>query len=152
MGATHDLRTLEESFPSSLDSYQGFIKQVLQGLSDRGWDSELFGIEMALEEAISNAIRHGNKLSPDKRVHAKCRISDSMFWAQISDEGSGFDPGEVPDCTRDERLQAPGGRGLALICHYMNKVQYNQIGNRLTMQMHREESPSENHDQPSGES
>lgn len=132
-----DLQILKQSFPSSLDAYQGFIRQVLDALAELGWDAELFGIEMALEEAISNAIRHGNKHAPDKRAHAECRFSESYFWAQISDEGPGFDPHRVPDCREDDRLQTPGGRGLALISHYMKKVQYNDAGNCLTMQRSR---------------
>jgi serine/threonine-protein kinase RsbW len=128
-------RTLQASLASSLTAYHGFIQSILDQLAELGWHkSDLFAVHMALEESISNAIRHGNKEDPAKQVEVRCRCSASRFWVQITDEGAGFKPSAVPDCCAVDRLDAAGGRGLALIKAYMTDVQYNDRGNRLTME------------------
>jgi serine/threonine-protein kinase RsbW len=130
-------RTHKRTFPSSLDAYHEFVQLVLDELTAFGWSqSDLFGIHMALEESISNAIRHGNKLDPAKSVEVECRLGPRHFWAQIEDEGPGFRPTEVPDCCSDECLDLPGGRGLALMNAYMTRVEYSDRGNRVTLEKH----------------
>lgn len=128
-------RTLQVSLPSSLESYQDFVQSVLEHLEHLGWTrSDLFAIHMALEESISNAIRHGNKEDPQKRVAVECELSSVRFWIRVCDEGPGFDPKAVPDCCDPDRLEVPGGRGLALMQAYMSRMEYNDRGNCLTME------------------
>ena len=128
-------RRFEESFPSRLDSYQTFIDDVIQALAEFGWaQSDQFAVHMALEESISNGIRHGNKEDPAKRVAVECRVGKQDFWARICDEGPGFRPDDVPDCCSDECLDLPGGRGLALMFAYMTRVEYNERGNCVTLE------------------
>jgi serine/threonine-protein kinase RsbW len=128
-------RTLAASLPSNLTDYHAFIESVLQSLDSLGWQQcDLFAVHMALEESISNAIRHGNNEDPAKNVDIECRLSPTRFWIQITDEGTGFNPAAVPDCCAPDRLEVPGGRGLALIRAYMTSVQYNNRGNSLTME------------------
>ena len=130
--ATH---TFTRALPSSLSVYHDFIQEVLNLMEKLGWKkSVLFGIHMALEESISNAIRHGNKEDPDKHVQVECEISAHRFWANIRDEGEGYCVEEVPDCCAPENLEAPGGRGLALIRAYMTSVELSQNGSCLTME------------------
>jgi serine/threonine-protein kinase RsbW len=129
-------RTVERSLPSSLaGGYIEFIQQILSELTKLGWQKhDLFGVQMALEETISNGIRHGNKEDQNKQVHVQCHLSPNRFWARIRDEGNGFLPGEIPDCCAIENLEAPGGRGLALIRGFMTKVRYNGCGNCVTLE------------------
>ena len=128
-------RTLQASLPSSLADYQDFIQSILDQLAKLGWQkSDIFAVHMALEESISNAIRHGNKEDPAKRVAVECQLGPKRFWVQVTDEGAGFKPSAVPDCRCAERLEVPGGRGLTLMNAYMTHVQYNECGNRLTME------------------
>jgi len=128
-------RTLQATLPSNLTDYHSFIQSALEQLAELGWTHcDLFAVQMALEESISNAIRHGNKEDPAKSVEVECRLSPVRFWAQICDEGTGFSPADVPDCCAPDRLEAPGGRGLALIMAYMTRVQYNARGNCLTLE------------------
>ena len=128
-------RTLQASLSSSLTAYHDFVQSVLDQLAEFGWHkSDLFAVHMALEESISNAIRHGNKEDPEKKVQVDCQLSPARFWVQICDEGDGFKPSAVPDCCAPDRLEVPGGRGLALIQAYMTVVQYNDLGNCLTME------------------
>ena len=128
-------RTVRRKLPSALDSYQALLESLIAELTDLGWPSgELMGVQMALEESISNAIRHGNKEDPQKIVDVEFRLSADRFWARICDEGSGFEPDEVPDCCAPDRIDLPGGRGLALIRAYMTTVEYNERGNCLTFE------------------
>ena len=87
-----------------------------------------FSIHLAAEEAIVNAIVHGNKLSADKKVHVECFVSPTTVRIEITDEGDGFKPEEVPDCTQDDRLEVPNGRGVMLIHNFMTRVEYNEKG------------------------
>ncbi len=128
-------QTLRASLSNSLTAYHVFIQSILDRLTALGWEkSDLFAVHMALEESISNAIRHGNKEDPAKKVHVDCQLSPARFWVKICDEGAGFKPADVPDCCAPDRLEVPGGRGLALMEAYMTFVQYNDRGNCLTME------------------
>jgi serine/threonine-protein kinase RsbW len=111
------------------------MREVLNQLAELGWGtSDLFGIEMALEESLTNAIRHGNRLDESKLVVAECKTSRERFWLRVQDQGPGFKPEHVPDCTSDDRLECLGGRGLALIKAFMTRVDYNDCGNCVTME------------------
>jgi serine/threonine-protein kinase RsbW len=136
MTSSPPTRMVERSLPSSLaGGYIDFIQEILREMADLGWQKhDLFGVQMALEETISNGIRHGNQEDPTKQVHVQCQLSPNRFWAQIQDEGDGFCPGEVPDCRSVENLEAPGGRGLLLICGFMTHVSYNDCGNCITLE------------------
>jgi serine/threonine-protein kinase RsbW len=96
-------------------------------------EREIFGIKLALEEALVNAIKHGNKMDRSKRVHIQYIVQPHRFEIGIADEGGGFDPGSVPDPLAEENLDRPSGRGLLLMRHYMTEVVYHPPGNRLTM-------------------
>ena len=94
---------------------------------------DVFGIRLALEEALVNAITHGNRLDPDKCVRISYIVNSRYFHAQIEDQGPGFDPGGVPDPTRPENLERPCGRGIMLMRAFMNHVEYNGRGNCVTL-------------------
>ncbi len=92
---------------------------------------------LAIEEAVVNAIRHGNQFDPTKTVKIACRITPHHLWVAIEDEGEGFDPCAVPDCTCEDRLEVPSGRGVMLMRCFMNHVEFNTRGNRVIMEKHR---------------
>ena len=96
-------------------------------------DREIFGIRLALEEAIVNAIKHGNQMDQQKKVHVHFRILPGRFDIGITDEGTGYQLEDVPDPLADENLERPCGRGLFLMRHYMTEVTVHPPGNRLTM-------------------
>jgi len=97
-------------------------------------DRDVFSIVMALEEALINAMKHGNQLDPGKRVHVMYWLNEALFTVHVRDEGPGFDPYDVPDPTDVENLERPCGRGLLMMRHYMSEVQYNETGNIVFMQ------------------
>lgn len=116
------------------------LDELLQQLRHRQWpDSDVFGIHLATEEALVNAIKHGNRMDKGKFVDISIVLSAKRVWIEITDQGSGFDPRAVPDCTAPENLEIPSGRGLRLMRHFMSKIEHNDQGNRVTMAKERTE-------------
>lgn len=95
---------------------------------------DVFGVRLALEEALVNAIKHGNRMDKDKHVEVFCQIHDQKIHIEIEDQGAGFKPEEIPDPTSDENLERPGGRGLLLMRSFMNLVEYNDRGNKVILE------------------
>jgi serine/threonine-protein kinase RsbW len=121
--------------PSRHRAYIPCMQEILEQLRRSGWDGrDLFGIELTLEESLSNAIRHGNGMDESKQVKVECKVSSQRFWLRVEDEGRGFRLDAVPDCTADENLDCPGGRGLALMRAFMTHVEHNDRGNCVTME------------------
>jgi serine/threonine-protein kinase RsbW len=110
---------------------QDEIEQHLQ--TSRVSEHDIFSIKLALEEALVNAMKHGNQMDRAKKVHICYQIFADRFDVQISDDGNGFDPNDVPDPTAFENLERPCGRGLMLMRHYMTEVAFNPRGNGVTM-------------------
>lgn len=125
---------LTTSFASRLGSHLPVIDEVVTRLKHFDWcEKDIFAIQLALEESITNAAKHGNKLDHSKSVYVQCEVSDSQFWAHIRDEGEGFCPEDVPDPTDDDNITAAGGRGVLLIKAYMTDVRYIPPGNCVTL-------------------
>ncbi|HZZ29526.1 MAG TPA: ATP-binding protein [Pirellulales bacterium] len=130
--------TRELKFPSLRGAGQPFLGELLHVLKQVQWsEHEIFGIHLAVEEALVNAIRHGNGSDSSKHVHVACKLSPHRLLLEITDEGAGFDPTLVPDCTQSENLQRPGGRGIMLMRNYMSRVEYIDGGHRVVMEKHR---------------
>jgi serine/threonine-protein kinase RsbW len=130
--------TIERTVPSERGAGRRILDELLNRFETENWTSrDLFGIRLALEEAIVNAIKHGNCLDPNKQVHVVCKSSPDKIWIKISDEGPGFKPEDVPDCTDPSRLDVPTGRGILLMRNYMTLVEYNGRGNVVVMEKSR---------------
>ncbi len=139
-----------ESIPSELDAGHKLIDSYVKKLEQFGWEgSDLFHVQLAIEEAVVNAITHGNKQAPDKSVEVELRICPASTYLRIRDEGAGFNPDKLADPTDDEHIDVPHGRGVMLIRQVMSHVEYNDCGNQVTMIKHRssgEESSDEDND------
>jgi serine/threonine-protein kinase RsbW len=98
---------------------------------------DIFAMRLCFEEAVTNAIRHGNKCSPDKKVTVVADVSDEQIRVVVNDEGEGFEPEDVPDPTAPEFIERPSGRGLMLMRAYLNFVEYSDNGRRITMERER---------------
>jgi len=134
--------SLERTIPSDTDIARQLLEDLLGQLGERGWPEEdKFGVHLSVEEALMNAIKHGNQRDPEKSVFVEYRLSEDLLFVQVEDQGEGFNPDEVPDPTLDENLELPSGRGLMLMRTFMSMVQYNDTGNRVTMEKKR--SPGE---------
>ena len=92
-----------------------------------------FAIKLAVEEAVTNAIKHGNKFDPRKLVELTFDVGPRRTIVMVADQGDGFDPSCLDDPTLDENLEKPTGRGVMLMHAYMDEVQYNEKGNQVRM-------------------
>ena len=119
------------SDPAEARRVQDEIERLLR--AHQASEKDIFGIRLALEEALVNAIKHGNQMDRDKKVAIVSVVRAEHFEIHITDEGNGFDPGDVPDPTAFENIERPCGRGLMLMRHYMNEVSFNGRGNSVRM-------------------
>jgi serine/threonine-protein kinase RsbW len=120
--------------PNSGDVARKLCREIVAGIDVNVFSQgEIFGIQLAVEEAIINAVEHGNESDPLKHVTVEYSTTPGEFEISIADEGPGFKPDEVPDPSRDENLGKVTGRGLALMRVYMDIVEYNAAGNRVRM-------------------
>ena len=84
-------------------------------------------------EAVNNAILHGNHSDPEKMVDIEIAFKSDELQITVTDEGAGFRPEKVPDPTTPENIEALNGRGIYLMSHLADKIQYNKKGNSVTM-------------------
>lgn len=126
--------SLHERIPSSLPIAHQYLETFLQALRDAGWDGrDYFHVQMASEEALVNAVTHGNKLAVDKEVEIELRISPELVNMRIKDQGNGFKVESLPDPRCEERLEMVHGRGVLLIRQMMSEVHYLGCGNEVIM-------------------
>jgi serine/threonine-protein kinase RsbW len=100
-------------------------------------EKDIFSVRLAVEEALINAIKHGNQMDRNKKVHVSFQVRAEHIEIVVDDEGPGFDPNDVPDPTAPENLERCCGRGLMLMRHYMTEVAYNRRGNSVRMSKQR---------------
>lgn len=113
--------------------------QILARLRDNSYSKDdIFAIHLTLEEAFLNAVKHGNKSDPTKKVIIDYSITPDKIEVSITDEGCGFKPEDVADPREGEGLFKPGGRGLLLMNSYMDVVRFNKQGNSVYMVRYKE--------------
>ena len=111
---------------------------IFEDLKQYGYDeSAVFAIKLALEEALTNAVKHGNGCDPNKKVTVRYAVNGTKAVIAIRDEGAGFNPDQLPDPTCPERLSVPCGRGVMLIRAYMDEVEYREGGTEIFFVKHR---------------
>ena len=91
-------------------------------------------VELALEEAVSNAVVHGNQMDADKLVHIQCQCEVGKGASIIvTDEGAGFDPNAIPNPLAIDKLNADHGRGVHLMKVAMDEVSFARGGAEVRM-------------------
>ena len=109
-------------------------EQVSAALSTHGYDeAAVFAIRLAIEEAVVNAFRHGNRNDPTKVVFFRAHVDGVEAVFEVEDQGPGFDPKAIPDPTDQFNIEMPSGRGVMLIKAYMTEADYIPPGNKLRM-------------------
>lgn len=108
---------------------------IESAMQDQGYPkASTFAVRLALEEAMTNAFRHGLKDLPnDTPITVDYGIDAQHVRIAVEDPGPGFDPTDVPDPTSEENLTRPGGRGILLIRSYMTRADFKNHGRRLEM-------------------
>lgn len=96
-------------------------------------DDDFARIMLTLSEAATNAILHGNKENPNKKVTIRSTVSNGKLVITVKDEGAGFDPDKIPDPLKEENLLNIGGRGVYLIEEYADNLQFEDNGTKLIM-------------------
>jgi serine/threonine-protein kinase RsbW len=115
------------------------IERSVDYLMDKGrevgfdYDRLRLNFRVGLTEALANAMLYGNCRDPRKRVRVEAHLSARRIKVQVTDEGRGFDPEAVLDPTLPANRARPGGRGIFLIRNLMDRVEFNERGNSITM-------------------
>ncbi len=121
------------------------IDEVLDKARLSGFSEDnIFAIHLALEEALTNAVTHGNKMDPRKKISVNYEFTEEKFDVTIQDSGEGFDPDEVPDPRQNGNLFKPSGRGLLLMQEYMDSAEFNPAGNKVHMLKYKTASSDNN--------
>jgi serine/threonine-protein kinase RsbW len=81
-------------------------------------------VDVAVREAIANAIKHGNLQNPEKKVHVDLSLDGDELVIQVGDEGPGFDPAQIHDPLAPENLLRPNGRGIFYMKSFMDEIHY----------------------------
>jgi serine/threonine-protein kinase RsbW len=108
------------------DALQGWMRTIEYSQKD------IFAVRLALQEAVINAFRHGNRRDLRKRIFVRYLLTPVEVLLEVEDEGSGFDPDQVPDPLTEPYRDRPSGSGLFLIRTYTSWVSFNREGNRIT--------------------
>jgi serine/threonine-protein kinase RsbW len=120
---------------------QELVDQIVGQLNILDWPAtDVFAAHLALEEAVVNAVEHGNCCDASKQVHVLAEITPQRLWVRITDEGKGFDPCKLPDPTDSDHLCEPHGRGVLLMRRLMSCVNFNDRGNEVTLEKARSEA------------
>ncbi len=123
------------------------VQVVFESLSSQvGFDSDsAHWMSVAIRESVTNAVRHGNKLDPTKRVIVCFEYRAPEFTVIVEDEGEGFSPEKVPDPLAEENLLRASGRGIFFMKNFMDEVSYRfepNRGTRVTMMKRVNGAPS----------
>jgi serine/threonine-protein kinase RsbW len=136
---------LRQSLPSKVAAISPFADQLMRFiLNFRSADGSETDIEMALHEALANAVIHGNGKNSCKRVYVTCRCyMDGEVSITVRDEGRGFDSNAVPDPTFRENLLFTHGRGIYLMKTLMDEVSFEEGGAVVMMRKNSNASSAE---------
>jgi serine/threonine-protein kinase RsbW len=129
-------KVFEAEIPSRLEKRHAVIEGVLESLKAAGCSLDPFLDRLAIDEAITNAIVHGNRSRASKKVTVRALAGGEVFGVEVADEGEGFDWSGVLDRARRRSgpaLAGPGGRGIPLILESGDDVYFLDGGKRIVI-------------------
>lgn len=123
------MNTISIQIPSLVENIR-MIESFIDNAKERfHLDEDLYGnIMIAVTEAVNNAIKHGNAGDSSKNVFLSLFLNENLLKFVIKDEGRGFDHENLPDPTAPENLEKPGGRGIFLMKHLSDEVEFSEGG------------------------
>lgn len=108
--------------PWTIDTVDGFVGEAA---ASAGFDADsIQDVQIAVHEAVTNAIVHGNGLDESRRVRLQVAVSPAGLEVRVQDQGRGFDPGDVPDPLAPENLCKSSGRGILFMRSLMDDVRF----------------------------
>ena len=134
-----DRRTLAFRYRRSLESTTPGINRAVRDILKHARITGCLAdhhaeLEIALREALANAVLHGNRSDAAKRVLVRAYCDPKKgFVIAVRDEGRGFDPSKVPDPRREDRLQLTHGRGIFLMRELMDHIEHRKGGREVVL-------------------
>jgi len=120
---------------NDLEAVHRAVAYLMRRGEEAGFDRDRLRLNfrVGVTEALVNAVLYGNERDPDKRVLVEAWFEEDCARIRVTDEGGGFDPSNLPDPTHPDRRDEAGGRGVFLIRNLMDRVEFNDRGNSVTM-------------------
>lgn len=126
--------TIEQKIKLTLKDIPKFVKDLFNQIEISNIGKETyFDIKLCLEEALINAVKHGNKMDKEKNIFLKIKKTDSHLDIEVRDQGQGFDYRKIPSPTDKKNLDKTHGRGIFLIKNLMDNVQFFDGGRKIKM-------------------
>jgi len=127
MKLVKELPTRLEIIPETIDElFRGVDKSLFS-------ENDSFHIKLCLEEALVNAMKHGNKLDPNLNVELTVETEPKALTITIVNQGEGFDHKSIDDPTKEHNLRKPSGRGVFIIKTHMDQVEFFDQGRGIKM-------------------
>lgn len=128
------MKNLSIKIPSVRENVRVVEKLIEDAKSEYNIGEDVYGnMVVAITESVTNAIIHGNKLDKNKLVDLEVKMDRSKIHVQVVDEGNGYDYSNIPDPTAPENIEKPGGRGLFLMKHLCDKIEFLDKGQKVRM-------------------
>ena len=132
--ATRKMNCIELSIPSRRENIRVVENFIESARSEYNINEDIYGNMMvAVTESVSNAIIHGNRQDENKQVCLRLDMNSSKICIEVSDEGPGYDFENVPDPTAPENIEKPGGRGIFLMKHLCDHVEFLDQGKKVQL-------------------
>ena len=117
--------TIELTLPSRIEAIDKAAIAVAKLVTSSGIDEDAaFGLDMAVREALANAVIHGNKLDEKKLVEITVRSSPDSLEVSVHDQGQGFNPDTISDPTKEENILKSSGRGIFFMRNFFDEVDW----------------------------
>ncbi|MBZ0167190.1 MAG: ATP-binding protein [Candidatus Omnitrophica bacterium] len=124
--------TIKQSIRSEIDTVPDHVANIIEQLSSEIQNNELlYNIKLCLEEALINAVKHGNQEDISLSVQVEVYCTAEEVYTVIADEGEGFDSSHIPDPTLPENVMQSHGRGIFIISKYSDQVEFLNSGRTI---------------------
>lgn len=128
------MNTISIEIPSLVENIR-IVESFIDNAKEKyELDDDVYGnIMIAVIESVNNAIIHGNKLSKEKHVELSMRFEENAVTFSVKDQGNGFNINDLPDPTAPENLTKTGGRGIFLMKHLADEVNFKHEGQQVEL-------------------
>lgn len=134
---------IEFRIKSKVENIYPVEREIIERANHLGYDGDAcFCLRLAMDEALINAITHGNRNVEEKDVRIIVFCDRERIAVTVQDEGDGFDQSRLVDPTQEPYLHKTSGRGVYLIQQFTHEIQFNEKGNAITFVVNRAHPPA----------